>query len=380
MRPRLPLSRLVLGAILGLGLLATVLRFLKGLGYATYLSDRTPWGLWIGFDVLCGVALAAGGFVLTAIVHIFAQKKYYPILRSTVLTAFLGYVLVCSGLAYDLGRPQNMWHVVVMGNPHSVMFEVAWCVMLYTAVLFIEFSPAVLERLGLHSHAAIIHKIAIPLVLVGVLLSTLHQSSLGTLFLIVPEKLYKLWYTPYLPVMFFISAVVVGFAMVILESYLSSYFLKKRLEKAILVDITHFLLVAILFYLGIKFQDLFARRALGALWAPRIETYCFWLEIALLALPAAVLAVRRMRVNENAAFLCSVSVVLGVVVNRLNVSLVGFYSYNHSVYLPSFYEVAISVFLVTVGVVVFGLAVKYLNIYESETPGRGLLTGRIAEA
>src|SRR3989338_633278 len=220
--------RLVVWAILVLGLYATILRFTKGLGYVTNLSDKTPWGLWVGFDVLCGVALAAGGFTLTAIVHIFAQKKYYPILRSTVLTAFLGYILVCTGLVYDLGRPQNMWHVLIMGNPHSVMFEVAWCVILYTTVLLIEFSPVVLERLGFHAQARIVHGIAIPLVLAGVLLSTLHQSSLGTLFLVVPEKLYKLWYTPYLPFMFFVSALVVGFAMVIFESYVSAYFLKKK--------------------------------------------------------------------------------------------------------------------------------------------------------
>lgn len=368
MRQRFVFSRVLMGVILLLGLLATALRFIKGLGYVTNLNDQTPWGLWIGFDVLCGVALAAGGFTVTAIVHIFAQKKYYPILRSTVLTAFLGYVLVCVGLVYDLGRPQNMWHVLIMGNPHSVMFEVAWCVMLYTTVLLLEFSPVVFERLSLHYPAAIIHKISIFLVLAGVLLSTLHQSSLGTLFLVVPNKLYQLWYTPFLPVMFFVSAIVVGFAMVIFESYMSYYFFKKKLERSIIIDLAHFLLVMIIFYLAIKFQDLFARGTLSALLKPRLETYCFWLEIILLAVPMAVLAVRKFRIKENIIFLCSVSTILGVIVNRFNVSIVGLYAYNRSLYIPSFYEIVISVFLVTIGVIVFGLAVKYLNIYEQETP------------
>lgn len=358
--------RMARWTILILGLYATAMRYLKGLGRVTNLSDQTPWGLWVGFDVLCGVALAAGGFTVTAIVHIFAQKKYYPILRSTVLTAFLGYLLVCVGLVYDLGRPQNMWHVLIMRNPHSVMFEVAWCVMLYTTVLLIEFSPVVLERLGLHYQARIIHKISIPLVLAGVLLSTLHQSSLGTLFLVVPNKLYALWYTPYLPVMFFVSAIVVGFAMVIFESYISAYFLQKKLEKAIIVDLTHFLQLMIIFYLGIKFQDLFVRGALAALLKPRLETYCFWLEIVLLAIPALILTIRKLRLNENIVFLCSTSAILGVVVNRLNVSIVGLYAYNKSIYLPSFYEVIISLFLITLGVLGYGLAVKYLNIYEPE--------------
>src|SRR5215831_1937451 len=177
--PKLTVWRAIFAAILLAGLYATYLRIFYGLGGSTNLSDKFPWGIWIAFDVMCGVALAAGGFTLVAIVHIFHIEKYKPVLRPCVLTAFLGYPLV-------------MW------NPHSVMFEVAWCVTLYSTVLFLEFLPVVFEKFGWHRPIEWVHRISVPLMILGVLLSTLHQSSLGSLFLIVPSKLYPLWYSPLL--------------------------------------------------------------------------------------------------------------------------------------------------------------------------------------
>ncbi len=220
--PKLTFWRTVLVLVLAAGFYSTVLRFVKGLGAATNLSDQFPWGLWVGFDVVCGVGLAAGGFTLAAIVYIFHAKRFYPVLRPSILTAFLGYSLVAVALLFDLGKPYNIWHPLVMWNPHSVMFEVAWCVTLYLTVLALEFSPVVFERFQLHRPLRVVKAVTIPLVIAGVLLSTLHQSSLGSLYLIVPEKLYPYWYSPLLPVFFFISAVSVGLAMVIFESNLSA--------------------------------------------------------------------------------------------------------------------------------------------------------------
>src|SRR3954447_19654196 len=175
--------KLVFLALMAAGFYATIVRFTQGLGRSTNLNDQFPWGIWVGFDVLCGVMLAAGGFTLTAAVHIFNIKRLRPIVRPTVLTAFLGYILVSIALMFDLGRPYNIWHPLIMRNPHSVMFEVAYCVMLYTTVLALEFSPIVLERFKLEKPLRIIRGISIPIVICGVLLSTLHQSSLGTVFL-----------------------------------------------------------------------------------------------------------------------------------------------------------------------------------------------------
>src|ERR1039458_2421139 len=218
-RIRFTFWKAVFLAIMAAGVYCTFLRFFRGLGASTNLSDQFPWGLWVGFDVLCGVMLAAGGFTLTAAVHIFNIKRLHAIVRPTVLTAFLGYVLVSVALMFDLGRPYRIWHPLIMRNPHSVMFEVAYCVMLYTAVLSLEFAPIVLEHFNLKRPLAILEKISIPIVICGVILSMLHQSSLGTLYLIMPNKLHPLWYSPILPGFFFLSAIAVGLAMTIFESF-----------------------------------------------------------------------------------------------------------------------------------------------------------------
>src|SRR5919206_1516383 len=180
----------VLSVLLLAAAYATLLRFGRGLGASTNLNDQFPWGIWIGFDVLCGVMLAAGGFTLTAAVHIFNIKRLRPIVRPTVLTAFLGYLLVCVALMYDLGRPYRIWHPLVMRNPHSVMFEVAYCVMLYTTVLSLEFAPIVLERFDLQKPLKIIRSVLVPLVIGGVIFSTPPQSSLRTRYFFMPEKLH----------------------------------------------------------------------------------------------------------------------------------------------------------------------------------------------
>src|SRR5574340_175613 len=218
--PKLTFWRAVFVLLALGGLYSTYLRIMYGLGGVTNLSDKFPWGIWIGFDILCGVGLAAGGFTLVAVVHIFNIERYKPILRSSILTAFLGYLLVIVALMFDLGRPDHIWHPLIMWNPHSVMFEVGWCVTLYTTVLALEFVPVVFERFRWTKALKIMHAFLIPLVILGVILSTLHQSSLGSLYLIVPQKLYPLWYSPLLPVFFLISAVAVGLAMTILESWM----------------------------------------------------------------------------------------------------------------------------------------------------------------
>src|SRR5512140_3036209 len=169
-------------ALMALALFAAVQRYAMGLGATTNLKDTFPWGLWIGFDILVGVGLAAGGFIIAATVYLFNIERFRPILRPTILTAFLGYLLVIAGLMVDLGRPWAIWHALIYWNPHSVMFEVAWCVMLYTTVLSLEFAPIVFERFRLERARRLLHNLNTPLIILGVILSTLHQSSLGTLY------------------------------------------------------------------------------------------------------------------------------------------------------------------------------------------------------
>src|SRR5450755_3234191 len=311
--PKVTFWRVVLALILAVGAYSTYVRFFRGLGGSTNLSDKFPWGIWIGFDVMCGVGLAAGGFTLVAMVHIFNIEQYKPVLRPAILTAFLGYSLVVVGLLFDLGRPDRLWHPLVMWNPHSVMFEVAWCVTLYSTVLFLEFLPMVFEKFGWHKPLEWIHRISVPLMILGVLLSTLHQSSLGTLFLIVPSKLYALWYTPILPLLFWVSAIAVGLAMTIFESWHSSRAFGRALELPLLVSMGRVLAVVLSFYLWIRFLDLLHRNALGLLTHNRIETWLFALEIALMAVPMVLLFQAKVRVRPGALYACAVMVVCGFI-------------------------------------------------------------------
>jgi Ni/Fe-hydrogenase subunit HybB-like protein len=358
--------RVVSAIILLLGLFVTFLRFWGGLGRVTNLNDTFPWGIWISFDILCGVALASGGFTMTAMAYIMGLKRYRSIVRPSVLTAFLGYLLVMAGLMFDLGRPWQIWHPLVMWNPHSVMFEVAWCVILYTIVLAIEFSPIVFEKFGWRRPARIYESISIIFVMLGVLLSTLHQSSLGSLFLIIPQKVHPLWWSQMLPVMFFVSAVMTGFAIVIFESYLSSRAFNESLEKPLVVDLSRFLFVALIVYLTIRFQDLIFRDALGYMFVNRLETYFFWIEQLLFIIPIYALSRPERRLDERTIFWSSAFVIVGLIFNRFNVSITAVIVTTGIKYYPSVYEVYTSLFLITCGVVVFWLAIKYLPIFRHD--------------
>src|SRR5690349_19936224 len=324
MKMKFTFWKLVFLALMAAGFYATVVRFTQGLGRSTNLSDQFPWGIWVSFDVLCGVMLAAGGFTLTAAVHIFNIKRLHAIVRPTILTAFLGYVLVCIALMFDLGRPYRIWHPLIMRNPHTVMVEVAYCVMLYTTVLSLEFSPIVLERFGWHKPLKIVKAFLIPLVIGGVILSTLLQASLATVYLIMPDKLQPFWYSPLLPVFFFIAAIAVGLAMTIFESSLSSKYFGRQLELPILQELGRVLMVVLSVFAILRFEDLFHRGMLRRTLQPGYEMYLFWLEISLsLLIPLSLLLQKKVRTTPGGLYLAAVLVVLGFITNRLNVSITG---------------------------------------------------------
>jgi Ni/Fe-hydrogenase subunit HybB-like protein len=358
--------------ILAAGATVTVLRYWKGLGAVTNLSDRFPWGLWVGFDVLCGVGLAAGGFTITTAVYVFNMKRFQPIVRPTVLTAFLGYLLVAVGLMYDLGKPWNIWHPIVMWNPRSPMFEVGWCVMLYLTVLTLEFSGAVFEKLGWKRAVKVQHAATVPLVIAGAIISTLHQSSLGTFYLITPGKLHPLWYTPLIPWMFYFSAIAAGLAMIIVESRLSSRALGRGLEMPLLRSIGKALLGALVFYLTVRLADMARLGVIGEIFTGSREARFFQLEMAIgVILPIVLLAMPAVRRNTERLYGAALLVVIGLVVNRLNVSLTGFEGSMGGHYVPTIAEAIISIMLAGFGVAAFTLAVRYLPIMEKvEEPER----------
>jgi Ni/Fe-hydrogenase subunit HybB-like protein len=363
--------RAVLVVLLALGLYATYVRFTQGLGAATNLSDQFPWGLWIGFDILCGVGLAAGGFTLCAIVYIFNIKAFKPIVRPAVLTAFLGYLLVIFALMFDLGRPDRIWHAIIMWNPHSVMFEVAWCVMLYTAVLALEFSPVLFEGLGWMKAVRLMRTITIPLVIIGVILSTLHQSSLGSLYLIVPEKLHPLWYSSLLPVFFFLSAAGVGCAMIIFESFMSSRAFKRQIEMPLLSQLGRVMVVILMIYTIIKIQDLLDRHALAAVFTMSLESVLYGVEMGIgVLLPMILLAIPKVRLHKTGLFVSALLVVLGFVLNRMNISITGMEGWAKAGYFPSWMEIAVTVMIVALGFAAFALAARYLPVFPKAEEAR----------
>lgn len=356
--------RLTFVTIICLGIYSAYVRYAHGLGAVSNMSDQFPWGIWIGFDVLCGVMLAAGGFIVTGAVHLLNIERMHSIVRPTVLTAFLGYCLVIVGLCFDLGRPWYIWHQLIYMNPHSVMFEVGFCVMFYTTVLFFEFLPNVLERFNLKRPLRWVKGIMAGLVIAGILLSTLHQSSLGALYLIMPSKLHPFWYTPALPFFFFASAVAVGLAMTIFESTLSSRAFGRQLELPVLIELGGVLLVVLWVNVLLRLEDFFRRGQLANIVKPSYEAYFLWLELALaFVIPISLLSFQKVRRSPNGLYLASVICLLGFVTNRLNVSVTGFETWVGHHYFPKWTEFMITLAIVASGFALFGLAVKYLPIF-----------------
>jgi Ni/Fe-hydrogenase subunit HybB-like protein len=368
---RLKPWKMIFFVICAAGIYATYLRIRYGLGATTNLSDAFPWGVWKCFNVLCGIALAAGGFTITGTVHVLNLERFKPIVRPMVLIAFLGYSGAGLALVYDLGRSLWIWHPIFMWNIHSVLFEVAWCVMLYLTVLTFELSPAVCERMKWNRLLRIVKALTPPLVIFGVMLSTLHQSSLGTLFVIVPHRLHPLWYSPLLPLFFYISAIGLGLAMVIFSSFLSRRAFGRSVDFLLLQDIARAMVVILGAYALLRFEDIQVRHAGAYLWQANLTTGMFWLEMLLgTLLPVAMLSVPKIRQSQTGMFIGSVMVVLGFVANRVNVSITGIQATTPVTYMPKWPEVAISAFIIALGFAGFALAAKYLPIFaDPSKPG-----------
>jgi len=367
MKFKLTFWRVLFVIIMCLGAYSAYVRYFHGLGAATNMSDQFPWGLWIGFDCLCGIMLAAGGFCITGAVYLFRIERLHSIVRPTVLTAFLGYCLFIVGLLFDLGRPWFIWHQLVYINLHSVMFEVGMCVMTYTTVLFFEFLPMVLERFHMHAPLKWVKRLMPVLVVAGILLSTLHQSSLGSLYLILPSKLHPFWYSPALPFFFFGSAIAVGLAMTIFESTLSAKTFGRHLELPVLAELGRALLVVLWLNAFLRFEDYLHRGILGLIIKPSYEAYFLWLELTLaFAIPILLLSFKKIRQSPKGLYFAAVFCLLGFVTNRLNVSITGVETWVGHHYVPKWTEVMITLSIIALGFFVFSLCVKYLPIFGAQ--------------
>jgi Ni/Fe-hydrogenase subunit HybB-like protein len=359
--------------IVTVGLFSTYFRFSLGLGATTNLQDSVPWGLWIGFDFI-GVGLAAAGFTIAATVHIFNIHKYEPLVRPAILTAFLGYSVVVCLLLVDLGRPENFWHPLVMWNIHSVMFEITWCIICYSTVLLLEFAPVILEKFNLKAPIKFLKIISIPIVIAGVLFSTLHQSSFGSLYLIVPGKLHQLWYSSLLPIHFYVSCIAAGLSMIIFESYLITRSCTKEdgfrntgLKMNILSGTSFVVWIALIAGLFLKIYDFVSNDKLIYLTIPSMETSLFYLEIIIgTIVPIYLLSYKKFREDKKWLYIISICVISGLILNRLNVSITGLVASSGINYFPSFDEISITMMLVVLAIFAFRLIAKNFSVFISE--------------
>jgi Ni/Fe-hydrogenase subunit HybB-like protein len=341
---------------------ASMIRFIFGLGVTTNLNDTFPWGLWISFDVVTAVPLAAGAFTLGAIVHCFHIKKLEPLVRPAIVTGFLGYSLVCVGLLLDLGQPQRGWHTMVYWNPHSPMFEVSMCIMAYTTVLFLEFLSPVCERFGYHVPLRLLRTIEMPLVVAAASISTLHQSSLGTFFLIAVDKLHPLWYNPLLPLLFWVSAMCAGISIITVEATMSHKWMGQPDEGELLETLAKILPWVLTVYLALRVGSLVALTD-GPLWNRPGLTALFVLEMVSLFLPLIMLVSAKVRENNRLRSTAAWLVIFGVIVNRFNVSMFGMME-KGTMYYPSIIESVVTIGVIAAHILFFVLIAKYFPIFE----------------
>ena len=343
---------------------AGLLRLVFGLGATTNLSDLYPWGLWISFDVVTAVPLAAGAFTLGVVAHVCNIKRLEPLVRPAIVTGFLGYSLVCVGLFLDLGQPQRFWHTLVYWNLHSPMFEVSICVMCYTTVLFLEFLQPVAEKFGWHIPLRVLRTLEIPFAIAAASISTLHQSSLGTFFLSAVDKLHHLWYNPLLPVLFWLSALFTGLSIVIVEATAVHRYMGQPEESdllAVLAGIIPWLLgiylaAKVLTLVFLSGRPLFDRPALTVLFAVEM--------IIGVILPLLIFLRKENRKNLKMQYAGSLMIIAGLILNRFNVSMFGMIQRDQKIYYPSLIESVVTLGILAAHILLFYLIARYFPIFE----------------
>ncbi len=357
----------VLLTLMAIGFTVAMVRFALGIGPISNLNNAYGWGFWISFDLFTGVAISSGGFIMAGLVYILQIKELKPLLRPSVLTAFIGYLMVAIALLVDLGHPERIWYMLIYWNHTSVLLEIGICVMSYLTVLAIEFAPVVFEGMKWEKPAHFVHKFIMPFVIFGVVLSTLHQSSLGSLLLIQMTKLHPLWWTPILPVMFFTSALSIGLSMIIFESSLSSRYFKRGLEIHLLEKLARAIPYTAGTYLVLKLADLAFAGELGLLFTSGTMSLLFWAEILLGCIaPIVLFSMQKVRQSPNGLLAGAIITLLGMILNRFNVSWFGIARLNDPGYAPSLVEMSISVAIFSAGILAFGLAAKYLPLFDAE--------------
>lgn len=366
--------RVTMLVLAGLALCVIIIRLVKGLGATTNLNDHWPWGLWITVDVFIGVALAGGGFTTAFLVHILHLKKYKPIARAALLTSLIGYLLVLGALFLDVGRWYNAWRPFFFWGYHSVLFEVFWCVSLYTLVQLLEFGDVALERIKIASLKKLLEKILPLLFVMGIVLPTLHQSSLGSLWVVTIGKLHPLWWSMMLPIFFLLSAVFVGPAMVTVESAISAKAYNREFEFDVLESLGKLARWFLGAYLLLKIVDLSYRGQLGTILEGSLESNLFIVEIVGgVVIPLIMYFTPSIRKTPTGLVMASALVVGGVVMNRINVAFTGLLKAAGGSYFPAWTEFIVTLGLISLGILMYCFIVENFHIFpEQERTGHAM--------
>lgn len=367
---RPPVVLVVLAALAALAAGIFVTRLITGWGLVTNLNDSWGWGVWKGFNTLVGIALGASAFTTAFAVYMLGQEKYRPLARIAILVGILGYMSSVMSLLIDLGHPERIIFPVFYWAPESPLFEVAWCVMLYLTVMVFEFSPAVFERFGLRRAENLVHSVGIPLVIGATVLSTLHQSSLGSLWLNVPDQLNKLWYSPLIPLFFFMSAVYVGPAVVIVVATFCERVFNQKLGH-LLAPLSKALPVLLGLYLLVKVAELIGAREFDDVFNGSRDSFLFIAELSLgVIIPMALFMFKSVRENTSWRFIAALMVVLGLMMNRVDASLVAWTRPSDGLnYIPHPLEIGFTVGLWAGLALVFYIAAMYLPLFGQKAHG-----------
>ena len=335
----------ICGILIAMMIAILIVRFIFGLGAVTNLNDGYPWGIWVVFDVVIGSAFACGGFSVAMLVYIFNKGEYHPMVRPALLASLFGYTLAGVGVIFDLGRYWNFWHILwpTYANPNSVMFEVALCISCYIIVMWIEFSPVFMEKWGMKVQKKKLEKVLFFFIALGTLLPMMHQSSLGTLLVVMGGQVNPLWQTPIVPLLYLLSAITIGYGVVLFESCVASSAYRRTIEMHLLQPMAKIMLGMLAVFIVVRVLDLLVRGALSHAFAPSLEAFFFWLETGFFLMPFLLVGTAEARRNPARLFLAGCAIMLAGVFLRINGFLIGYDTGPGWNYFPSIAEMLVTI-------------------------------------
>ncbi len=363
-------ATLVCGVLVVIMASILLVRFVFGLGAVTNVSDGYSWGIWVVVDVMVGSALACGGFSVALLVYIFNKGEYHPLVRPALLASLFGYTLAGGGIFFDLGRWWNFWHIFwpSYSNPNSVMFEVAACVTAYIVVMWIEFSPVFLEKLGLRDLKKKLNKTLFFFIALGIVLPLMHQSSLGTLLVVMGGQVNPLWQTPAVPLIYLLTAIIIGYGVVLFESCVAASSYRRSIEVHLLNPMSKIMLGVLAVYLAVRFGDLLIRGAMGEAFKPSFVALSFWVENICFVAPFVLIGNVVARRNPARLFLAGLAIMLGGSLLRINGFLIGYQHFTGSgwTYFPSFTEVMVTLGMFAVEVLGYIIITRRFPVLPRE--------------